>query len=547
MMSTVPPATVTATSKRIIQKRWVCDVCKTKWFLDFDEACAHEATCTGGASSSHINPKKPIEETKQEKAANKTKEVIEIVDSTDDSDDSPVKLNATRRSKRVRQDTTSNNAAVTAKSSVGTKQGGGTAATTTPSFFKPRAKKSKVSGKKEVCLDDAAKKAPPKKKNKSSTLSDEAATATKKSSKKEMAAVSKTDKSSGISQNFLVEHQTASFFAKRKQAQQEERERQKKREEARRFAKKKGEDGEAGVVTEKATTIAGEDLAVYFPEFSHVFQMDEVTASRDNIRDDTKGYSTLSYPHLKVDLADSTQEETMTNLAFFGKDGPIDHIPDIHGIFSTVFEPSKKKKAATTSTKLWTDKHTISQIPSSILGSSNQQSADRLIKFIEEWKIRRHKSTLIKKSKSKRRKSGYDSDDSFLDDEGGGRTSLFLLTGPTGSGKSRLVHAISSSLDCVVMEINSGEVRGGGVLKRRVLESTQSHSSVALMKKREQNVSSLLGKVPKEKEFFDDETSSDEEEESSSLTVILIDEGDDIFSGVDFFLLLVFSFLIGLC
>ena len=75
------------------------------------------------------------------------------------------------------------------------------------------------------------------------------------------------------------------------------------------------------------------------------------------------------------------------------------------------------------------------------------------------------------------------------------------------------------------MEINSGEVRGGGVLKKRVLESTQSHSSVALMKKREQSAG-LLKSVGKAKEFFDEESSSDEEEESSSLTVILIDEGE---------------------
>ena len=360
-MSTAPPTNVTATSKRIIQKRWVCDICKTKWFLDFDEACAHEAICTGDASSAD-NPKKPIADTK-EKPANKTKEVIEVVDSTD-SDVSPVKSNATRRSKRVRQDTFSNNAAVAAKSSVGTKQGGGTA-TTTPSFFKPKAKKSKVSGKKEVCVDNAVKKAPRKKKQMGSTISDETATTTKKPSKTDVIVVSKADKSSGISQNFLAEHQTASFFAKRKQAQQEERERQKKREEARRLAKKTGEDGEADASTEKTTTMAGEDLGVYFPKFSHIIQGEEGIANI-KIGDDKKGCSTLSYPHLKVDLTDSTEEVTMPNLTFFGEDVPVDHVPDIYGIFSTVFESSKENKITTNSTELWTDKHTISQIPSSI-------------------------------------------------------------------------------------------------------------------------------------------------------------------------------------
>ena len=31
----------------ILQKRWVCDVCNMKWFLVFEEACAHEEKCTG--------------------------------------------------------------------------------------------------------------------------------------------------------------------------------------------------------------------------------------------------------------------------------------------------------------------------------------------------------------------------------------------------------------------------------------------------------------------------------------------------------------------
>ena len=410
-----------------------------------------------------------------------------------------------RRSKRVQEDTVHASAAALSEEKPASKKG----KQATTSFFKPKAKKSKSSNQKEA-------------RSKKSKAEDSTDATTAKQSKKE-AAKSKTSKSS-LSQQVLAEHNAASFFAKRKQAQMEERERQRKREEARRSSKKKSED-EAGAVSEKQE---GEDMGVRFPTFSHVIQGEEADALNVNMTDDMNRFGVLSYPSGKVDLAASSGEESMPNLAFFGDDMPEDATPNIHHLFSSVFEPanSKKGKDKNASTKLWTDKHTISQIPTSILGVSNQQSASKLSQFIEEWKIRRHKSTLVKKSKSKRRKSGYDSDDSFLDEDGGGRTSLFLLTGPTGSGKSRLVHAISASLGCVIMEINTSEVRGGGMLKRRVLESTQSHSSVALMKKREQTVG-LLGKpVGKEKEFFDEESeSSDEEEESSSLTVILIDEG----------------------
>jgi hypothetical protein len=508
-MSSSPAA---PSSRRIIQKRWVCDVCKTKWFLDFDKACAHEAVCAGadrndGDTATDVTSKEAVAVAADDATNSKSlrKEVIEIADSTDDSDSSPVQ---TRRSKRVRKDSVLDDSSG-ASSSKGKSSDIATSDKPTASIF-TKAKKGKAS-KKET----HAEQQPSQKKSKTEEMP-------KNAKRKKEGHAFKTNSKSGITQQLLAEHNAASFFAKRKQAQQEERERQKKREEARRFAKKKGEENDT--VVEPKDGEGGYNLGVTFPYVSHVLQAEDIGTKRNA----TKPRDVLSYPHGNVDLLDSSTIEPMPNLSFF-PDVPQHHTtPNIHNLFSSVFEPKRKGKKP--STKLWTEKHTISSIPNSILGHTNRQSATKLSSFIEEWKIRRHKSTLLKKSKSKRRrrKSGYDSDDSFLDDECGHRTSLFLVTGPTGSGKSRIVHAISSALDCVVMEIHSGEVRGGSVLKKRVLESTQSHSSVALMKKREGGGALLLGKGGggKEKEFFDDESSSEDEEESSSLTVILIDEGE---------------------
>ena len=50
-----PPTTTTAntttiganTSTKVLQRRWICDSCKVKWFLDFSEACEHEKSCKG--------------------------------------------------------------------------------------------------------------------------------------------------------------------------------------------------------------------------------------------------------------------------------------------------------------------------------------------------------------------------------------------------------------------------------------------------------------------------------------------------------------------
>ena len=40
-----PPESKKQASTKVLQKRWVCDVCKVKWFLDYNEACEHERQC----------------------------------------------------------------------------------------------------------------------------------------------------------------------------------------------------------------------------------------------------------------------------------------------------------------------------------------------------------------------------------------------------------------------------------------------------------------------------------------------------------------------
>lgn len=66
MTTTVsPPTTTTAntttiganTSTKVLQRRWICDACKVKWFSDFSEACEHEKSCKGRpAAPSNITP-----------------------------------------------------------------------------------------------------------------------------------------------------------------------------------------------------------------------------------------------------------------------------------------------------------------------------------------------------------------------------------------------------------------------------------------------------------------------------------------------------------
>lgn len=281
---------------------------------------------------------------------------------------------------------------------------------------------------------------------------------------------------------------------------------------------------------------------------------------------------TPRYQHLKPNLlpsASSTEELVCRSQPppglFTGNDAAANDLNTIFNMLSSVFDHSKNNMSSTSSeqsdenrNQLWVDRYSTTVIPDDVLGINNKDASNKLLSFVNEWKLRRHKSVQRMSnsksskhkggSKKKKKKSGYDSDDSFLDDGDVGLETIFLLSGPTGSGKTRLVHAISDQLDCVVIEINSSEQRSGTSLKRAIQETTQSHSSLAKSKKKPQQgnkgVGGLFGGIitcadndeGQEMEIYDDSASyydSDEEsvrdKSSQSLTIILIDEADLLF------------------
>ena len=176
----------------------------------------------------------------------------------------------------------------------------------------------------------------------------------------------------------------------------------------------------------------------------------------------------------------------------------------------------KEKKIETMRTKInannydhrpWPDTYGIHSVPSDVVGVENRDVASHLLEFIGRW--REHRADLLKRSAAmaakKRGKAektpfgismkpskketsyGYKDDDfiwSDSDEEDAGLCSVFLLTGPTGCGKTNLVRAAAESQSCVVLEINTSEERGGAALRRAIQECTQCHSSVAVLKKR---------------------------------------------------------------
>mmetsp|Transcript_11779 Transcript_11779/g.25072 ORF Transcript_11779/g.25072 Transcript_11779/m.25072 type:complete len:1591 (-) Transcript_11779:61-4833(-) len=410
----------------------------------------------------------------------------------------------------------------------------------------------------------------------------------------------------------LAEHQAADFFAKRKKAAAEERERQKKREEARLIRLQNGGkvggekrmlssgsgsgsgsgDGVvSGTVAEKPTTSSSDGPfglgkknkgvpAVRFPCPSHVVTEDY--AERDGVAKCSSSLQVLrmtpKHPHLKVDMSpcialdgvDGSDDSTFS-ANFLRDSDPMSSSLERNTMFdllSSVYasqaklieerDTSSSNDDHTDNHQLWSDKYSMSAIPDDVLGETNKASSEKLITFIEEWKIRRHKAVQVmgltkstKKKKKRRKSHGYDSDDSFLDD--GGLENLFLVTGPTGAGKTRLVHAAADQLECAVIELNSSEARSGMALKRAIQETTLSHSSLAMSKKKKASKKkkhvNLFGKNVEEEQVDDENDEDDREEEddsdeslcydsesddepvkeSHSLTVILIDEVDLLF------------------
>ena len=387
-------------------------------------------------------------------------------------------------------------------------------------------------------------------------------------------------KKKALSKEVLAEHQAADFFARRKQAAAEERERQKRRDElrkARMGEKNKSVDDEivdsrstiSSLSNQAAPTLDSNSAVssqltsckfskrkkenlqyppvIKFPFPSHVVPPEEsedialsASVSSASIRQTPK----FQYPQPTsiTPSAPDAENHHVHPISFFK--GTDDSMVDLERdsakeVLSSVFSPTDSKdRSNDLDNQLWTQKYSMTRIPDDVLGSENQESAKKLVGFVEDWKVRRHKSLQAlaaqakqsrRKKKKKRGSCGYASDDSFLDD--GGLESIFLITGPTGSGKTRLVHAVAEQCACAVMEINSAEQRGGQALKRALQESTQCHSSIALMNLARPNlfeVSACAGSDMSDESDSGDDSDREEDSSSGRLTIILIDEGKSI-------------------
>ncbi len=207
----------------------------------------------------------------------------------------------------------------------------------------------------------------------------------------------------------------------------------------------------------------------------------------------------------------------------------------IYNSFSSLLHPCSPRpldvdEASIETHKLWSDKYAMQTVPNDIHGDENKKTAEHLLKFIKSWKEHRQqvcevraakaaKLRGVRKKKKRIKRDDYDDDlwmDDF-DDEEGGICNIYLLTGPTGSGKTSLVHAAALTSQCTMIEINTATERGGKALKKALEESTQSLSDLASLKRG--NSLDSAGGILNEGDNEEGETSQ------TSLVIFLIDEG----------------------
>lgn len=494
--------TTTSFSQAKTMQRWSCDVCHEE-FDDYDEACRHEKECArekqqqrkqeeanskGNAASKPVHPFFSGKEGVQGKEKNKKRskqaetDAIEIQDDSEQVAPMPKKQKATKKQTEPTKK---------ARSSRTEKSGDSTAASNKP---QPNKKKKGNTQSTTPPLADIFGKR-------------------------------------GASQ-IMAEHKAAEFAAKRRADAERERQRQKRRIEQHQQKLKESSEKAMQDAIQNKPLIPPE---VRFPVPSHVVSNEDVVQDVD-----LAGSDTCWIDQDSLSKAQGRLEKTLRHSGSVEK--ATEEVEDCNPLLSTNAKPlvtqdalqnalsdllaPPEKPLNSNSTEAWTDKYSIQNVPEDVCGADNKETAQELVKFVNEWKVERGKAherraekqqALLKKKKKKRR---YREDDIWEDsEEEDGLCSVCLLTGPSGSGKTNLVHAVARQSDCIVLEINTTERRGGTALKNAIEEATQSDSSLDMLKKNQMAVDA------------DPLVDSDDEQEetakkASSIIVVLIDEGE---------------------
>ena len=550
-------AVQTSTAERVKQKRWVCDVCKVKWFLDFDAACEHENNCTGppppqkcklapnlpggteGATASDriVGTESEMPSTnstgmeersgcQHEQAGDKSTHRGEgssgnaEESNRNQSESASAEITTSKRkSKRLRdapklrqqqlqareqpeKKTKKTKTAVKAGKSTSTeKSKGTTGGGQLASIFMPQSKSISTTASstgtkpkdqtgtvkheipagvtEEEYEEHVAAEKVAARKRRTADLPISQRVSHRRSRRKVVESDSEGDfvsesdieevkiiepKSKGrkgkaankndcfLSTKAKAEHEAADFFAKRRALQAEERERQKKRDEIKlaRLGTSASNvtDGARPSPAKRAPDPVREKNleAVRFPCPSHVLLGNDAQDLKSS-ESSAAHWLAPKYQHAKTDLCTPGADDSNDHLGFYTAADQAEDRGESFALdlLSSIFKGSTNKADSKDVGKIWSDKYAASSIPDDILGEKNKAKAQKLLDFIEEWKVKRHQSmeslgqVKRKKKRRKKKRSGYDTDDSFLDDDK--LESIMIITGESATGKTALVHS----------------------------------------------------------------------------------------------------------
>jgi DNA polymerase III delta prime subunit len=341
----------------------------------------------------------------------------------------------------------------------------------------------------------------------------------------------------GLSQAELMAEQAAvEFRAKRLLQQKKQRERAEKRQKQQKDQAQSKASNAAPSVFKK---IVERTRAPRFPNPSHVIPAETITSTESPAkssdlqpwwrRDASAGTTTTDIDTAEPPLLPPAESA-------YAKQPPlVDYLK--LALDSIVIAPKTKPKA----TRLWADVYFNERLLQGFVPEHLKDVSEQMIAFVQSWMAERRNAhdraaekqrkltqqqqnqhRLKKKSSSHASKKCVDDDwfESDAEEDDDGLKNLCHLTGPSGLGKSALVHAVARICGCRVIELNTSDKRGAAAIRKTLEEATQSHSSMELLRDRQgQELSAAT------LQDSDDEGAG---EKHSAVSLILIDEVDNI-------------------
>lgn len=559
----------------MVLDRWLCDICKEVSYEDYDDACRHEANCTGPTKQevqvergplvqpvpvvappvSALQAQAPLTQssssqtystTASSKDAKQTKITRDV--SPDPSPSAACKhprhCNDSSASARAPPTASDGKPEADSKSVHSffvprkTAKRPTAPAQPTHSFFRPD-KKTKQAPKtgatdegvvdEEVQILERQKPVTSKQKKAQST-SRESTKALEKSCQALAAAIDSHAPSAPLAgifsnkpmQQLIAEQRQAEFQAKRRIERQKELERQQKRAAAR-----------SGTPSASSHPKPAQPLPAHcrlpmaprFPNHSHVSPPFEApNVARDDAchwLDITQKSGVQEVPVSKRQEASCTDAATVQKLISSPSDldASEDNRDLLQEALSDVFNLPQPQSQTVGNKSLWNHRYGHHDSIQNIVGESTKQAAKTLQEWIHDWCATRQRALdrmkerqqLLKKKKAKKSKTVYKEDS---EDEGGEEEDLakvYLLTGPPASGKTGLVHAVAKACHCSVLEINTTAVRSASSLKNSIQEATQSCSTSDLFQNQRQQESLMMKVVPQQQETVLQDSQDDDD------------------------------------